>query len=1229
MANQGLEFRYGIRGDRAVQASLSRLSKNVSSLGDKVDNLNRKSRATSGLLSSSTSVLGRIGSVIGGVVGAAVSGVDRAISGVTGLVTGTARTMVGIGQSAARTLTSAARGIADLAVTAGRQTVSLTGSLLRLARTGSIVTAVLGGGIARAAANTVQKTQQVTTALEAAAGSSEGAAREFQFVQQTADELGVTFDDLAQPFSGVANAIVGAGGSLQTARDNFLGLTQAGQALGLSSDQISGTLLAVSQIASKSAVSMEELLQISERLPGGLSLAAKSMGKTTAEFVKFVSTGKQKPKEFLENFGVYLQSRFAAQALKAADDFQSATARLKNAVRSIRSAVGEAGVYDAMKRFVNQIASLVGIVERAGASSFGQLLARGIDGLTNRISRSSIRIAVASAAIAGGAGSMREALTQLNRDTRGAAAGFADLSPTRGAFDNIGFGPFVSNILRARALTISFFESIGNGARAAKYAILAIARGFLTFGSKTLGAGFASAGDSVLAVLNLIAAKVNELTSSGGFDRFGGRLRYVFNFLTSYLYALLTDTKAVVKDTFRMLYASLPFFVRQILSAIAGAARSVFEVISRLGPLFQPIIDVIAKLFGVASVKLGMFKTNAEKVASPFLILSIILNRLVAKGSIDRFAEKGGKKLQKFILFVTAVIKALKLLSKPSKKNDNLVKALFPNAGKYLIDIRDLIFFLVDAIKTMLKAAHSFWEYWGPAVKRGYNALIGFLDKLAPYFGVKNGKELLLLLVFLKLIGVFKILGFLFKSVFKVSFIIAMVVALLRVKGVISAVSAGTLTWQQGLKKIFGIGIGAGINALTGPLFALGQLFFTLTVATLKFGIFLLEVFGGTAVAAVKAFTTGSLAPLTTFFAEIGGRVVAFVNGVISRLGILGQAIKIVFKPFLFVGKLLAQGIYQIFKSLGSKLLQLIVQGLPRVLGYITGGFTGLVARLTAWLVGLGVSAPVAFALAVTAVVAAIIAVAYIFRDDIEAIFKEIGDFLYGALVAIVGTDAADKITGFFKALFAPIRVIWNTIMDTIDSVLNDGFGKTFEKIGKKLSQFGTLIKNKIKKSLGFSVSVEDQKAQDSVSRSVLSRAGYARGGSVWGAGTATSDSIAAWLSNGEYVINAKAASIFRPLLDLINYGGNVGTIMRNAFSRGLPAFARGGPVTMPSFALPAGAVQSGPGGMMQVDLSIDGWRPFGNRRIFAEDPAEQLLETVRKSQRGMVRGGAAQSIRG
>jgi tape measure domain-containing protein len=58
---------------------------------------------------------------------------------------------------------------------------------------------------------------------------------------------------------------------------------------------------------------------------------------------------------------------------------------------------------------------------------------------------------------------------------------------------------------------------------------------------------------------------------------------------------------------------------------------------------------------------------------------------------------------------------------------------------------------------------------------------------------------------------------------------------------------------------------------------------------------------------------------------------------------------------------------------------------------------------------------------------------------------------------------------------------------------------------------------------------------------------GYAAGGSIRGAGTGTSDSILARLSNGEFVVNAKSTAKYQGLLEAINSGA------------GLPGFSEGG----------------------------------------------------------------------
>ncbi len=70
---------------------------------------------------------------------------------------------------------------------------------------------------------------------------------------------------------------------------------------------------------------------------------------------------------------------------------------------------------------------------------------------------------------------------------------------------------------------------------------------------------------------------------------------------------------------------------------------------------------------------------------------------------------------------------------------------------------------------------------------------------------------------------------------------------------------------------------------------------------------------------------------------------------------------------------------------------------------------------------------------------------------------------------------------------------------------------------------------------------------------------GFADGGKVKGPGTGTSDSILAWLSNGEFVVNAESAKMFMPLLEALND------------NKALPRRAEGGPVGRSSLSAMAG----------------------------------------------------------
>lgn len=72
--------------------------------------------------------------------------------------------------------------------------------------------------------------------------------------------------------------------------------------------------------------------------------------------------------------------------------------------------------------------------------------------------------------------------------------------------------------------------------------------------------------------------------------------------------------------------------------------------------------------------------------------------------------------------------------------------------------------------------------------------------------------------------------------------------------------------------------------------------------------------------------------------------------------------------------------------------------------------------------------------------------------------------------------------------------------------------------------------------------------------------AGFASGGPVFGAGTSTSDSISARLSNGEYVLNAHATrAVGMETLNAINFGRN--SVAIKSLRGRAPGFASGGPV--------------------------------------------------------------------
>jgi tape measure domain-containing protein len=153
-------------------------------------------------------------------------------------------------------------------------------------------------GFLKGSVEKAMELETITRKLSNTLGA-QGAAGALSFVRETADTLGLSFKDLANSFGSFTAAATSAGVPLKQQKDLFAAVAKAGQALGLSNDEISGSLLALQQTASKGTVSMEELRgQLGERLPIALAATAKGLGVSQQELIKLVESGKLTSNEF-------------------------------------------------------------------------------------------------------------------------------------------------------------------------------------------------------------------------------------------------------------------------------------------------------------------------------------------------------------------------------------------------------------------------------------------------------------------------------------------------------------------------------------------------------------------------------------------------------------------------------------------------------------------------------------------------------------------------------------------------------------------------------------------------------------------------------------------------------------------------------------------------------------------------------------------------------------------
>lgn len=248
----------------------------------------------------------------------------------------------------------------------------------------------------------VEKFERSMTLLK---GSSEAATQEFQYIAGVARTLGLNLFETADAYVQLSAATKGTALEGAQTREVFEAVAKAMSSLGKSSADTQGALLAVSQMASKGTVSMEELRgQLGERLPGAFQAAAQAMGLTTKELDALVSSGKLSTEEFLPKFAEALRDTFGET--KYVDGYAASFNRLQNSISEAFVEIGKAGSFDALTKGVQAATAAV-----VGATATFRLLGE-VAGI--------VVGAIASQNFSGVGEAVDEAMTRAANSTRGA-----------------------------------------------------------------------------------------------------------------------------------------------------------------------------------------------------------------------------------------------------------------------------------------------------------------------------------------------------------------------------------------------------------------------------------------------------------------------------------------------------------------------------------------------------------------------------------------------------------------------------------------------------------------------------------------------------------------------------------------------------------------------------------------------------------------------------------------
>lgn len=201
----------------------------------------------------------------------------------------------------------------------------------------------------------------------ASGGDVAKAAEEMGFASSLANKLGLELVGTSKAYAKLQSAAAGTSLAGEKTRTVFQAVASAGAVMGLTAEEQSGALLAISQMMSKGTVSAEELRgQLGERLPGAFRIAAEAMGVTQAELGKLLEEGALTAEQFIPRFAEALQKSVEESLPAAERSARAQLQRLENAFTEFKLRIASSGLLDKVSEALEKITARIGEMADSG-----------------------------------------------------------------------------------------------------------------------------------------------------------------------------------------------------------------------------------------------------------------------------------------------------------------------------------------------------------------------------------------------------------------------------------------------------------------------------------------------------------------------------------------------------------------------------------------------------------------------------------------------------------------------------------------------------------------------------------------------------------------------------------------------------------------------------------------------------------------------------------------------